>query len=336
MSWGWDEPTLVRLQTFLAERGLAGSSPPLPAPIGDGHSNLTFRLDGAARPLVLRRPPPPPLPPGSNDVLREARILSALAETSVPVPGVVAIGNPGAVFDVPFYLMEFVSGEVITTRMPQRFEGPGLARFATEAMVDAMAQLHRLDWQSLGLDSLGKPQGFNVRHVRRIAGLLVDDDYGRHPDFSRIHTELEATCPREIGASLIHNDFRIGNLMWSLDAPPRIVAILDWELATIGDPLLDFAYLIASMPRHGECRQPIQDLSRAWLASDCPSQTSLTSRYFDVAGRNPVEMRWYLAMVNWKLATLYAYSRRRGDDPYYLDETHVARFLNEANLHLNS
>jgi aminoglycoside phosphotransferase (APT) family kinase protein len=335
MTWRWDEPTLARLQAFLAERGLAGGEPARLISIGDGHSNLTYRLEGAVLPLVLRRPPPPPLPPGSNDVLREARILSALGETGVPVPEVVAIGEADAVFDVPFYLMSFVAGEIFTTRMPGRFEAGGAVEVVARALVDMMARLHSVDWRSLGLDNLGKPEGFNARHVRRIAGLLDDDDYAAHPDFARIRTELEATCPIESGASLIHNDFRIGNVMWSLEARPRIAAVLDWELATIGDPLLDLAYLVSSMPRDGECRQPVQDFSRACLVSGFPSQAALISRYFDITGRRVIGIEWYLAMVNWKLAALYAYSCRRGDDPYYSEESHVSRFLNEANTHLN-
>jgi aminoglycoside phosphotransferase (APT) family kinase protein len=333
MKWGWDEPALARLQSFLVDRDLAGRGPLIPVPIGDGHSNLTYRLEGARRPLVLRRPPPPPMPPGSNDVLREARILAALAETRVPAPEVVAIGEKGAVFDVPFYLMGLVVGEVITTQMPQRFRGEGRAGSVAEAMVDSLAQLHAVDWGSLGLADLGKPQGFNARHVRRIAGLVVEEDCARYPDFVRIRTALEATCPREAGAALIHNDYRIGNVMWSHDGP-RIAAILDWELATLGDPLLDLAYLLTSMPRDGACHQPIQDFARACLVAGFPSPAWLASRYFELAGRDPVELRWHLAMVNWKLAALYAYSRRRGDDPYYADDTHVPRFLDEAGLHL--
>jgi aminoglycoside phosphotransferase (APT) family kinase protein len=334
MSWVFDSAALARLQAFLRQHGLAGSETVRPSPIGDGHSNLTYRLEGAVRPLVLRRPPPPPLPSGSNDVLREARILAALRGTTLPVPEVVAIGDAGAVFDVPFYLMGFVAGDVITARMPERFAARGTAPAAAEAMVDAMAQLHGLDWRSLGLDSVGRPDGFNARHVRRIAGLLDEADLDRHPGFRQIRTEVEATCPTEAGASLIHNDFRIGNIIWSPGAVPRIAAILDWELATLGDPLLDFAYLVASLPRDGACRQPIQDLARACLLPDFPSQASLTARYASTTGRDPVGLEWYLALVNWKLAVLYAYSRRRGDDPYYLDETHIPRFLAESAAHL--
>jgi aminoglycoside phosphotransferase (APT) family kinase protein len=336
MSWEFDEAILARLQAFLSRLELAGREPVRPSPIGDGHSNLTYRLEGAARPLVLRRPPPPPLPPGSNDVLREARILAALSGTDVPAPEVLAIGEAGAVFDVPFYVMGFVAGDVITTRMPERFTAHGKASAVAEAMVDTMAQLHQLDWRSLGLDGFGKPEGFNARHLRRMAALLDERDCEWRPDFLRLRTELEATCPEEAGASLIHNDFRIGNIMWSLDAAPQIAAILDWELATIGDPLLDLAYLVASMPRDGACRQPVQDFARACLVAEFPSSAALTARYARATGRDPIGLEWYLAMVNWKLAVLYAYSRRRGDDPYYLDDAHVSRFLAESEAHLRS
>ncbi|MCB2051837.1 MAG: phosphotransferase family protein [Novosphingobium sp.] len=334
MSWQWDNKTLARLTRFLSERGLADSTDIRPVPIGDGHSNLTYRLEGTIQPMVLRRPPPPPFPPGSNDVLREARILEALASTNVPVPPVFATAQEGEVLDVPFYLMAFVDGDIITKDMPSAYARPDRAEAMGYEQVDVIARLHAVDWQTIGLDDLGRPEGFNARHLKRISSLVRDKDGGLQPAFAPLHDWLAGNCPAESGAAIIHNDCRIGNVIWTPGDPPRIIAILDWELATIGDPLLDLAYLIASLPRDSAARQPVQDLATACLVDGFPDTAHLAARYADRTGAQLDNLGWYLAMVNWKLAALYAYSRRKGDDPYFDDDSHVARFLAEAAWHV--
>lgn len=333
MSWRWDEETLSALAVFLAERGLGRAGELRPVPIGEGHSNLTYRIDGAACPMVLRRPPPPPFPPGSNDVLREARILSALAGSGVPVPEVFAVAHEGEVLDVPFYLMALVDGEVITGKMPARFDRPDLVRALGFEQIDVIARLHGVDWRKAGLAGLGRPEGFNARHLARIATLVRDAEGALATDFALLYSWLESHCPPESGAALIHNDCRIGNLMWAPGDIPRIAAVLDWELATIGDPVFDLAYVIASLPREGECRTPVQDFAAACLAEGFPDTEALCERYRGRTGSEVKTLGWYLAMVNWKLAALYAYSRRKGSDPYFDDDSHVARFLAEAAYH---
>ena len=332
-SWQWDAQSLQRLADFLAARGLAGAGRLRPVPIGDGHSNLTYRIDGAARPLVLRRPPPPPLPPGSNDVLREARILSALAGTGVPVPEIIATAEAGEILDVPFYIMGLVDGEVVTTRLPSRFSSPDQAQAVGYELIEVIARLARVDWRGAGLETLGRPEGFNARHLKRISGIVRDREGVLDPAFAEIFPWLEKHCPPESGAALIHNDCRIGNVMWAPGDTPRIAAVLDWELATIGDPLFDLGYVVASLPREGECRTPVQDLATACLVRGFPSSEELAAHYSAQAGTAVRSLNWYLAMINWKLAALYAYSRRKGSDPYFQDETMVPRFLAEAAWH---
>lgn len=333
MNWQWNDETLAGLSEFLGARGLAGAEPLHPVPIGDGHSNLTYRVDGATRPLVLRRPPPPPFPPGSNDVQREARIMAALAGRGVAVPEVLAVADAGELLDVPFYVMSLVEGEVITQTMPARFADPRKVRAMGFEQVDVIARLHGVDWRGAGLETLGRPEGFNARHLARLSTLVRDADGGLSPEFRQIHMWLEANCPAESGAALIHNDCRIGNVIWAPGEVPRIAAVLDWELATIGDPLMDFAYVVASLPRDGHSRTPVQDLATACLAEGFPGTDELAGRYRQSTGADLAGLGWFLAMVNWKLAALYAYSRRKGDDPYFDDPGHVRRFLAEAAHH---
>lgn len=333
MSWQWDDGTLAGLARILGELGLAGEGALRPVPIGDGHSNLTYRIEGASCPLVLRRPPPPPFPPGSNDVKREARILSALAGSGVPVPEVHVVVDAGELLDVPFYVMSLVDGDVVTTQMPERFARPEQARAMGFEQVDVIARLHAVDWRGVGLETLGRPEGFNARHLARLSSLARDAEGQLFPEFAPVHAWLEANCPAESGAALIHNDCRIGNVIWAPGETPHIAAVLDWELATIGDPLMDFAYVVASLPREGQSRTPVQDLATACLAEGFPDASELAARYREDTGADLTNLGWFLAMVNWKLAALYAYSRRKGDDPYFDDDSHVARFLAEAAHH---
>ena len=157
--WFWTGDQLERLGGFLAERGLCGPTVTAGA-IGDGHSNLTFLVsDGHSR-VVVRRPPPPPLPPGAHDVLREASLLTALAETDVPTPRVLATATAGDLLDVPLFVMDFVDGAVITESTPAPSDDVGLRRRIGESLVDTLAALHTVPWREVGLGDFGKPDGF--------------------------------------------------------------------------------------------------------------------------------------------------------------------------------
>lgn len=329
MSWSFDGPTRERLLEFLRDHGLADEAPEI-APIGDGHSNLTFLLETGGRRMVLRRPPPPPLPPGSNDVLREAGFLRIVGPAGVPVPAVLATGDVGTVFDVPFYIMDMVDGIVVTETLPAALEGGGVGESMAAQLVDAMGHLHRIDWAGTPLALKARPDGFNARHLRIFARMIDDGREEPARAFREVATWLEARTPEPSGAAIIHNDMRLGNVMWSAPGQPRLAAILDWELATVGDPLLDLAYLASSLPREGACHTPVQDLAAALLAASCPEPEALVARYFAEAGGGEVDIGWYQAMVNFKLAALYRYSRLAAHDPYFADATHEARFLAEA------
>ena len=310
--WDWTPETLGALGSFLGAPGELSTRA-----IGEGHSNLTYLVTGAERPVVVRRPPPPPVPPGAHDVLREARLISALQGTGVPVPEVLAIAQAGEVLDVPFYVMSYVEGVVATTETPPGLDGRGIAF----AMVDTLKALHAVDWRARGLGDFGRPEGFNARHLRRMARLVES----QFEPFAPCYDWLCANVPPESGDGILHNDFRLGNMMLAADPPERVLAVLDWELATIGDPLLDVGYFLAAYP-DGTAETPTQDLSAAALEPGWPTRAELGERY----GVEPSQLRWYEVMAAWKLAVLYEYSHRRGEDPYYADPALVRRFLEFA------
>lgn len=331
--WTWSPEQLVDLQAFLEDRGVT-KGPVTPRPIGDGHSNLTYLVSDGEREVVLRRPPPPPTPPGAHDMLREAQLLAALAGSGVPVAQVLAVAQRDEVIDVPFYVMTYVKGPVATTQTPEHLASPAERRHIVESMVDTLAALHAVDWRAAGLDKMGKPKGFNLRHVKRMAALIADD-VGRPPaDFRALDSWLRANAPEESGDAIIHNDFRLGNVILGPDTPGRVVAVLDWELATIGDPLFDLGYFLSSYPVAGEERTPTEDLGTALLEDGYPTRDEIAGLYAARTGADLSALSWYVAMAQWKLAVLYEYGHRRAitgvGDPYYADRALVESFLRAA------
>jgi aminoglycoside phosphotransferase (APT) family kinase protein len=326
--WSWSEGELQQLGHFLADHGLCGPAITAQA-IGDGHSNLTFLVsDGHSR-MVVRRPPPPPLPPGAHDVLREARLLAALERTDVPTPRVRAIAAAGELLDVPVFVMDFVDGAVITESTPAPVEDEQLRRRIGESLLDTLAALHKVAWREVGLGNFGKPEGFNARQLRRMRSLIAVD--GTVPRaFAALDDWLHAHLPPESGTAIVHNDFRIGNMIVDVGTG-CVAAVLDWELATIGDPLADLGYLLTSYPMPDEPLVPTSAMGTAVLEPGYPQRTELIDRYADHTGADVSGVNWYARLAMYKLAALYEYSRRRFEsgvgDLYYADPGLVSSFL---------
>jgi aminoglycoside phosphotransferase (APT) family kinase protein len=332
--WDWSPDTRGRLAAFLEERGLT-SGDVTTKRIGDGHSNLTFLVsDAAGHRVVVRRPPPPPTPPGAHDMLREARLIGALSDTRVPVADLLATAEAGDVIDVHFYVMSFAAGPVVTTRTPPPLDAPDVRRWIGERLVDTLADLHAVDYRTAGLADLGRPEGFNARHLSRMAGLVADGAGDPPPHFAVIDSWLRARVPTESGAAIVHNDFRIGNVVLSPERPGEIAAVLDWELATIGDPLFDLGYFLSSVPDPDSPFTPTEELGTAMLEEGYPTRKELADRYAERTGADLTELGWYTALALWKLAVLYEYGRRRATrgvgDPYYADQALVQAFLDAA------
>ena len=338
MTLSWSAGEITRLGRYLDERGLCGPVVTVDA-VGDGHSNLTYVVTDGARRVVVRRPPPPPLPPGAHDVVREARLVCALAGTPVPVPAVRAVAEAGVVVDVPLVVTDFVEGVVITEHTPPGLDQPAARAAIAERAVDTLAELHAVKWQELGLADFGRPEGFNSRHLRRICALAADPDGDLPDSFARLADWLEVNAPTESGAAIVHNDFRLGNLMFAPHPPVRVAAVLDWELSTIGDPLFDLGYFLSSIPVADEPLTPVTHMGTAALENGFPSREQLLNRYCDRTGADATRSNWYMALAQFKLAALYEYGRRRaagaGGDAYFADSGMVSSFLScgEAAMH---
>jgi len=296
--------------------------------IRGGHSNETFFVtrgggDGEER-YVLRRPPLGPLLPTAHDVGREFRVLSALYGTPVPVPKPVLFCDDLAVIGAPFYLMERVPGVVLRTKLTPGCEADVAARAGLgEALIDALAELHAVDWERQGLGDFGKPQGYLERQIRRWSGQLDASRTRPLPDLDAVTAWLSAHLPESGPATIVHGDYRLDNLMFAPEPPARVLAIVDWEMATSGDPLADLGYLLSFWREAGDPDAALGDA--AWRMTSQPgfsTRADLVERYAARTGRRMMHVNFYVALAVWKLAILLEGSYKRHlagttDDPFF-------------------
>jgi aminoglycoside phosphotransferase (APT) family kinase protein len=293
-------PLVVRrpLEAWLDDRGL-GRGPLAATRIGAGHSNATFLLERGAQRMVLRRAPRPPLPPSAHDMLREARVLAALGGRA-RVPRVLAVCRDEGVLGVPFYVMEELHGHVVTDELPAALGSAGARRSAGHDLVDALVELHAVDIESAGLTGFGRPDGYLERQVGRFAALWEHNATRELPLVGELAAWLGSALPPSGDACVVHGDYRLGNVM--LDrAQPRVLALLDWELATLGDPLADLGYLVAT---YTDATSPptVLDLSPVTSSDGFPSRAELVERYGERSGRGVGALAWYEVLALWKAA----------------------------------
>jgi aminoglycoside phosphotransferase (APT) family kinase protein len=297
------EPLIILepLQGFLDEIGL-GSGPLSARPIGAGHSNVTYALERGGQRFVLRRPPRGPLAPSTHDVLREARLLRALAATDVPVPDVLAVCETPHVIGVPFYVMDHLDGHVLDRELPPALAEDGHGARIAEHLVDTLARLHAVDITDRALSSFGPSDGYLERQLRRFRALLAQNATRPLPELERVAEWLADNRPLHSDRAVVHGDYRLGNVMLATDPPARIVAVLDWEMATLGDPIADVAYLTATWAEAGDPADPMLDLCHVTRSPGFPDRDALLDRYAQRTGRDLTHLRWYQALALWKAA----------------------------------
>jgi aminoglycoside phosphotransferase (APT) family kinase protein len=313
------EPLLVLepLRDFLTAHDLGGPDDLQAEPIGDGHSNVTFALSTG---VVLRRPPRGPLPPSAHDVLRESRLLSALESTPVRVPKVLAVCDDTSVIGAPFYVMEKIEGEVLLDSLPDPLDNPEQRRQVADELIEALVELHAVDWRAIGLEGFGKPTGYLERQLRRWTGLWEHNRTRELPAVEQVAEWLGANRPESPPATIVHGDYRLGNTMFAPTAPADLVAVLDWEMATIGDPLADLGYMMIHW------FEPDDDTGGFNLQSvtqlpGFPSRHELIARYEERSGRSMHALDWYVALALFKAVVFMEGNYKRAvegstDDPY--------------------
>jgi aminoglycoside phosphotransferase (APT) family kinase protein len=315
------EPLLVLegLLPFLDAHGLGAGEPEI-APVGDGHSNVTFAVTRGDARFVVRRPPRGPLPPSAHDVLREARVLRALAGHA-RVPAVLAVCDDPAVVGAPFYVMELVDGHVLTSAVPPELADPADKRRIGEELVDALVEIHAVDWQAAGLEGFGKPTGYLERQLRRFLGLWEHNRTREIPAVESVGAWLTANLPTSGPATIVHGDFRLGNTMFARAAPARLVTVLDWEMSTIGDPLADLGYLCTLWVDRDDPSGGMFELNGVTREEGFPLRAELVARYEERSGRSMTDIRWYQTLALWKSIVFMEGNYKRAvagttDDPY--------------------
>jgi aminoglycoside phosphotransferase (APT) family kinase protein len=270
-----------------------------------GHSNLTYLLRVGDRDVVMRRPPFGTKVKSAHDMGREFRILSALAGHYPRAPKPLAYCDDESVLGAPFYVMERVRGVILRKDLPPELNlDPVRFRKLCETLVDALVELHALDYRTLGLSELGKPEGYVQRQVEGWSKRYVGSQTDNVPVVEQVAKWLNDNRPPDSGAALIHNDFKFDNVVLDPVEPTRIVGILDWEMSTLGDPLMDLGTFISYWVEAGD--DPLMQFFRGG-PSDKPgalTRREIVERYSERSGRVVANPDFYYVFGLFKTAVV--------------------------------
>jgi aminoglycoside phosphotransferase (APT) family kinase protein len=283
-----------------AERPGLRSGPLTGEVIHGGKSNLTYRITDGVHMWALRRPPLAHVLPTAHDMVREFRVISALAGSRVPVAEPVALCTDPVVLGAPFYLMEFVEGVVLDKPDLLRDIAPAAAGRTGELLMDILVDLHEIDPAAVGLADFGRPEGFLARQVRRWHQQWQASETRPLDELGATVTRLSETLPGQSHAAIVHGDYRLTNVIFS-PALDRVAAVVDWEMATVGDPLADLGLLIVytDLATAGATLQPHMPPERGFLTSE-----QCVARYAARSSRDLSHLDWYVALGYFKLAVV--------------------------------
>jgi aminoglycoside phosphotransferase (APT) family kinase protein len=273
-----------------------------------GQSNPTYRIDATSGSYVLRRKPFGPILPSAHAVEREHRLIAALHPTGFPVARPYGLCEDAEVIGAPFYIMEMVEGRTFWDgSLPDM--APDARTAVYEAIVDTLATLHSVDYDAVGLGDYGKPGNYFERQVARWSKQYRASQTDDLPEIERLIDWLPRTVPEQTRTSIVHGDFRIDNMIFA-SAQPRVLAVLDWELSTLGDPLADFSYFLMSWVTAPEGRSGVLGLTGP--ATGIPTIEAVVDRYCAATGRDGVpDLNWYFAYNLFRLAGIVQGIKKR-------------------------
>jgi aminoglycoside phosphotransferase (APT) family kinase protein len=315
---GFNDPTAQRL-----ERISTGADPDVVGPlladvlfdprwmtcdvalISGGKSNLTYRVASDAGEVILRRPPLGHILPTAHDMAREHRVLSALEGSVVPVPRTFHVGDADGPLGASFYVMERVIGHICRNALPPGYADQPHEREAVgHALVDVLAALHTTDPGAVGLEEFGRPVGFMERQLRRWSKQWDASRVDELPALDTLRDELVRSLPRERVHAIVHGDYRLDNAVLHPTLPGRIVAVLDWEMSTLGDPLTDLGALLAFWSEDGDADvlSAARIVAPVTAAEGFPSRAQVIERYAQKTGFDVADAAWYQSFAFFKLA----------------------------------
>jgi len=289
------------------------------SPIRGGGSCEMFRVERLGQSWVVRRAPLAAVSDTAHQVIREAKIMQSLAGNGVPVPTILAIGEDPGILGAPFFVMNYVNGDVVRRNgLPERIAAePASHHRIGEELVDTLVALHAVDWRSTVLTELSRPQGFLTRQVDRWMSQLATYRSRELHGVDEVATWLAANLPRDGELTVMHGDYKLDNLIWSAHPPPRVASVVDFEMTTVGDPLIDLAWALIFWPEEGNLIALAAPGSPNGIAADqCQTPADLARRYAAATGRDLSGFDWYQAFSAWKLAIVLEASftkYRRGE-----------------------
>jgi aminoglycoside phosphotransferase (APT) family kinase protein len=292
---------VANVTTWL-EANIAGARGPFEFElIAGGHSNLTYAATGAdGHRLVLRRPPLGHVLATAHDMSREHTIISALGATDVPVAPALGLCTDDTVNGAPFYVMDFVDGRVLRDAAAAQEITPEARRTASLSIADTLARIHAVDPDAVGLGELGKKDGYIARQLKRWYGQFQQSQTRELPAVDQVHAALSARIPEQGPAAIVHGDYRLDNCM--TDADGNVIAVLDWEICTLGDPLADVGLLMVYWTEASDASPML--LTAPTTVEGFLSRKEVLDRYAEASGRDLSHIDFYIAFGYWKLACI--------------------------------
>jgi aminoglycoside phosphotransferase (APT) family kinase protein len=297
------DPARGWLSRNVPEADLSG--PWTPEIIAGGLSNITYRLPLPSGTLILRRPPLGHLLPRAHDVAREYRVLSALAPTAVPVPEPLGFCSDPDVIGAPFYVMREIGGDVLRTRADTGRLTITQRSAIADDLASTLAALHAVAPGSVGLGDFGRPGGYCLRQLATWGKQWERSRTRDLPEMTKLLGALEERAPQDSATSIVHGDYRLDNVIVAPHGRPRITAVLDWELSTLGDPLADLGTTMAYWHDKGDAEReqiPVAVGVTAWPGF--PAAVEFAERYGAASGRTLRDLSFYLALGTMKIAVI--------------------------------
>jgi aminoglycoside phosphotransferase (APT) family kinase protein len=289
------------VRRFLDERFGSAESEIEVQRLGEGHSNLTFLVRRGNDEWVLRRPPRGDILPGTHEMDREYRVMKAIADNGmpVPVPRPVELCDDVSYIGAPFYLMEYTDGVVVRGPIPEQLDTPDDRHAMGIELADKLADIHAVDWRGIGLgDVARKPGEFLARNLRRMQELYEAIRHRDVPEVDEAGEWLRSHAPDQRDTTLTHGDYKLDNVILHKEPPARIAGIVDWEVSTIGDPLVDVGWLLYFSGGGMGAVAPAPE------GLGFPSSAELAGRYAERSGRAIEDLRFYCAYAGWKIAII--------------------------------
>jgi len=314
---------VAALAAYLEREGFLRGRAMSVAQFPGGHSNLTYLVKLDDEEYALRRPPLGPVAPKAHDMVREFRVLKAIHPVFPPAPQPVLLCEDSSVIGAPFFLMERRRGLVVRRENPEEIgEDLHLRRRVGEAVIDTLVQLHAVDVSQPPVSAIGKPAGFLERQLSGWFERWQRSRTREVPVMDKLMMWLSGRMPVSSDATLLHNDYKLDNTMLDPANPARVVAVLDWEMATLGDPLIDLGILLSYYPEANDRPERREHISPVTASPGWPTRAELVERYAVATGRDVSRIAYYETFAIFKVAVVLQQIYHR----YHLGQTSDSRF----------